>query len=71
MPARIGRVAAAVALAVFAALALAGCHSGWPHACDGHGGTRGYVKGLYVCHDGSTIGAGYLLAHPHDPRSQP
>jgi hypothetical protein len=60
-----------VLLAVIVALTATGCSFGYPHACDGHGGTRGLIKGIYYCHDGSTIGSGWLWLHPHDPRSRP
>jgi hypothetical protein len=66
------RIRAAVAALVAAAavvLALTGCDYGYPHACDGHGGTRIVFKGIYYCHDGSMIGAGWLWLHPHDPRA--
>src|SRR6266705_2302264 len=41
------RILAALALAGAALLALAGCTFGYPHACDGHGGTRVVLKGIY------------------------
>jgi hypothetical protein len=63
------QTALAALIAAAIPLLLAGCSYGYPHACDGHGGTRVYVKGLYWCHDGSKIGAGWLLLHPHDPRA--
>ena len=67
-PAR-GRILAVLVLAIAALLALAGCSFGYPHACDGHGGTRGMLKGTYYCHDGSSIGGGWLWLYPHDPRA--
>ena len=66
---RFARILAAITVPAAALLALAGCSYGYPHACDGHGGTRGLIKGIYYCHDGSTIGSGWLFFHPHDPRA--
>ncbi len=63
------RILAALVLAGAVLLALAGCTTGYPHACDGHGGTRGVLKGTYYCNDGSAIGGGWLLLHPRDPRA--
>jgi hypothetical protein len=63
------RILAVLVLAGAALLALTGCHVGYPHACDGHGGTRVVLKGIYYCHDGSTIGGGWLWLHPGDPRA--
>jgi hypothetical protein len=65
------RLLARLTAAIAITLALAGCHAGYPHACDGHGGTRGVLKGTYYCHDGSSIGGGWLWLHPHDPRAAP
>lgn len=69
MTRRICLVAAALIGAAVLALSLAGCSYGYPHACDGHGGTRVVIKGIYYCDDGSSIGAGWLFFHPHDPRA--
>jgi hypothetical protein len=68
---RFTRVVAGLAVIVVAALVLTGCSFGYPHACDGHGGTRVVLKGIYYCHDGSSIGGGWLWLHPHDPRARP
>lgn len=44
-----------------ALLALAGCqYPPHPHACDNHGGIRIYIKAIYYCHDGHTVGNGWL-----------
>jgi hypothetical protein len=63
---------ASYVLVIFAVvvLALTGCSAGYPHACDGHGGTRIQLKGVYYCNDGTTIGAGWLWLHPRDPRAR-
>lgn len=61
---------AGLALAAVVATGLAGCAYPFPNACEGHGGIRVLISGIYYCHDGSDIGAGWLLFHPHDPRAQ-
>lgn len=66
---RIAAIITAAAVAIITALSVTGCDYGYPHACDGHGGTRAVLKGVYYCHDGSVIGAGWLWLHPHDPRA--
>jgi len=64
------RILAVLALIGAVLLTLAGCTLGYPHACDGHGGTRVVIKGIYYCHDGSSIGGGWLWLHPNDPRAR-
>jgi len=66
---RLLRILAPLILLGAVLLALTGCDYGYPHACDGHGGTRVVIKGVYYCRDGSFIGSGWLWLHPHDPRA--
>jgi hypothetical protein len=46
-----------------AALLDAGCGYPHPHACDNHGGIHTYVKAIYYCRDGTTVGNGWLWLH--------
>lgn len=50
--------------AVAVVLTVAGCqYPPHPHACDNHGGIRIYVKAIYYCNDGRTVGNGWLWLH--------
>jgi hypothetical protein len=61
------RLLAALILAAVALL-TAGCHVqlGYPHACDNHGGTRVWIKGMNYCNDGTSVGDGWLWLHHLD-----
>jgi hypothetical protein len=69
--ARRNRAKLAAPAALMAVLVLTGCTHTFPHACEGHGGIQGVVKGIYYCNDGTSIGGGWLWLHPHDRRARP
>jgi hypothetical protein len=57
------RAFACLAVALAVVLGANGCHYGYPHACDKHGGIRSVIKSVYICEDGKHVGAGWLMLH--------